>query len=132
MKKLFATAFLILQSIVSFAHEGHHHTPGAVVAPHGGVLQDLKHMYLELVVEAGTVTLYPLDHDLKSLATKDVTIEASVKYPKKPKPESVAFSSEGDAFKAVIDAKGAHRYSLEVKISAQGKTSTAKFNVEPQ
>jgi len=134
MKQLvIAITFLTLISINSvMAHEGHNKTPGAVAAPHGGVMQGLENIYLELLVDASGIKLYPYDHDLKPVALKDVKIEGSVTFPKKTKAEKVALTSEGDAFSAKVDAKGAHRYTLEVTVTHQGKKEKTKFNVEPQ
>lgn len=132
MKKIILTMMIIFLPLTGFAHEGHDKMPGAVAAPHGGIMHDLENMYLELLVDASGVKLYPYDHDLKPLALKDVKIEGTATLPKKTKAEKVIFTQEGAAFGATVDAKGTHRYKLEVTVTHQGKKDKAKFNVEPQ
>ncbi len=135
MKQLIIGAVVLLSlglANYSNAHEGHDKTPGAVAAPHGGVIQDIEHIYLELLTETNGLKLYPYDHELKPIALKDVKIEGSATFPKKPKAEKVSFTSEGEAFSAKVDSKGAHRYTLDVTITHAGKKEKTKFNVEPQ
>lgn len=132
MKKIILTLIMMCMPLMSFAHEGHDKTPGAVTAPHGGVMKDLKHIYLELLVDTTGIKLYPYDHDLKPVALSDIKIEALATFPKKSKAEKIVFTTEADAFSAKVDAKGAHRYTLEVTVTHQEKKDKTKFNVEPQ
>lgn len=132
MIKLILTMMIAFLPLGGFAHEGHDHTPGAVAAPHGGIMHDLEHMYLEFLVDAGGVKLYPYNHELEPLAISEVGIEGSATLPKKTKPEKVTFKPAGSGFSASFDAKGAHRYMLEVTVTYRGKKDKAKFNVEPQ
>ena len=61
MKRFIAVlAAAAIFSQMSFAHEGHDKTPGAVSAPHGGVVKGTDHLYLELVNETGGVKIYSL------------------------------------------------------------------------
>lgn len=122
---------IVFHSFAGYTHEGHDQLPGAG-APHGGVLQDLENIHLELLVDTGGIKLYPYDEALKPLALNEVQIEGTATLPKKTKAEKVVFKSEGAAFSATVDAKGAHRYKLEVTATYKGKKNKAKFNVEPQ
>ena len=83
MKKywIVLAALLVFQS-PAFAHEGHDATPGAIQAPHGGVVQGTAELYLELVNEASGIKLYPLTHDLKPIPLKEVKVEAFAQRPR--------------------------------------------------
>lgn len=135
MKKMtsYISLFLALGfSLNLFAHEGHDKTPGTLAAPHGGIIKGTDHIYLEVVSGADGVKLYPLDHDMKAIAVADVKVEAKMSVPRKNKSEPVKFSPEGDHFLAKVDAKGAHRYDLDVTVTHGGKPEKLKFSVEPQ
>lgn len=127
---LFSAMFLTLG--VANAHEGHDKTPGALAAPHGGLIKGTEHIYLELVSNQGELKVYPLDHDMKSVPVADVKLDGKMSVPRKNKSEPVKFIAQDDYFAAKVDAKGAHRYDLDVTVSHGGKTEKLKFSVEPQ
>lgn len=128
----FLLAILLMLPTVAWTHEGHDKAPGAVAAPHGGLIQGTSEMYLELVTSEGGLKIYPFTHDLKPIALKELKIDGRVSFPKKAKSEAVKLNATDEAFEAKIDAKGAHRYTLELSIAYQGKKEKTKFNVEPQ
>jgi hypothetical protein len=115
----------------AFAHEGHDKTPGSVTAPHGGQLKGTSQLYVELVPSTSGVKLYAVDHEMKSIAIKDVKIEGTVSLPKK-KAEKLTLKASESYLEAKVDAKGAHRYTLDLLVGYKGKTETVSFNVEPQ
>lgn len=127
---LFTALFLALEG--AKAHEGHDKTPGALAAPHGGIVKGTEPIYLELVTESGGIKVYPLDHNTKAIPLADVKIEGKMSIPRKNKVEAVKFTVGSDHFIAKIDAKGAHRYDLDITITYGGKTEKLKFSVEPQ
>lgn len=131
MKKM---AFLLSLFIgfAATAHEGHDKSPGQIAAPHGGVVQGTSHIYLELVSQSGGIQIFPFDHEMKPVLPKDVKIEGTMTLPKKNKSEAVKFSQDGEGFVSKIDAKGTHRYTLDVLVTHEGKKEKVKFNVEPQ
>jgi hypothetical protein len=132
MKQILIALTFLIPINSAFAHEGHDKTPGAVSAPHGGIMQDLEGIYLELLVDANGIKLFPYDHDQKPIPTKNVKLEGIASFPKKAKPETVNFTMDSEGFTAKVEAKGAHRYTLEVTVSYGGKKEKTKFNVEPQ
>lgn len=132
MKRVVTILMTLFFSVGVIAHEGHDKSPGAVAAPHGGVVQGTKQIYLELVTKSDGVEIFPFDHDMKPILLKDVKLEGAMVLPKKSKSEPVKFSAEGDAFIAKIDSKGAHRYVLDLSVVHGGKKEKIKFNVEPQ
>lgn len=132
MKRVIPILATLFFSFGVLAHEGHDKSPGAVAAPHGGVVQGTSHIYLELVTKSDGVHVFPFDHDMKLIPLKDVKLEGTMALPKKGKSEAVKFTPEGDAFTAKIDAKGAHRYTLDLSVVHGGKKEKVKFNVEPQ
>lgn len=137
MKK---TVFALLMAVVCVsgmkpkeakAHAGHDQTPGSVQAPHGGVVQGTRELYLELVNDASGIKLYPLTHDLAPIAPKEITLTGSAQAPKKAK-VPVKLSVVEDHFEGKIDMKGAYRYTLELSVGYKGKKEKASFQVEPQ
>jgi hypothetical protein len=122
---------LMLLALPSLAHEGHDKVPGAKLTPRGGQLMDLKHMHLELVVSKEGLKLYPSDHDYKPVSPKDVVVLGNVTFPRGKGSEAVKFEAQGDAFVAKVDAKGAHRYTLDVTAKYKDQEDKAQFTVEP-
>lgn len=115
----------------AWAHEGHDHgTPGSIAAPHGGKLKKTKTLNLELVSSKEGVQVYAFDKEMKIVSPSELQIKGSVKYPKNPKAEQVTFTSENDYFKASVDAKGMHRYSLELNVTRGSVSENVNFNVE--
>lgn len=131
MKQLILAA-LFLTFGTAQAHEGHDKTPGALAAPHGGMIKGSDHIYLELVSSAGEIKAYPLDHEMKPVPVADVKLDGKMSIPRKNKSEAVKFTAQADYFLAKVDAKGAHRYELDVTITHGGKAEKLKFSVEPQ
>ena len=135
MKQLIATAAILL-ALVSVneakAHEGHDKTPGALPLDGFDQIQATDHFYLKLRMEKGGVKVYPFSHENQPVSLSGLKLEGTTTSPKKTKPETVAFTPEGDAFAAKIDPKGAHRYTLDLVVTHGGKKEKTKFNVEPQ
>lgn len=132
MKTFLGIIATTLIAFSSLAHEGHDKTPGALAAPHGGLIQGTSSLYLEMVTDKNDVKIYPLDHDSKPVPLNDVKLEAKMTVPRKGKSEKVNFMIHEDHYMATIDAKGAHRYQLDVEATYKGKKEKVKFNVEPQ
>lgn len=134
MKQLLISAVLFFTISIVHAHEGHDNVPGAQVSkmvPPGQV-KATSHMYVEVKEEKRTVKILVFDHDKKDIPTKDVGIVASVKFPRKPKPEKVDFLPVDNMFEAKIDAKNSHRYTLDLTVTHSGKPEKMSFNIEPQ
>jgi hypothetical protein len=96
MKRICLSALLVASSLISGpaqAHEGHNKAPGSVAAPHGGVIQGTASLYWELVNEAGGIKLYPLTHDMAPVPPKEISLTASVSFPKKPKAETIKLAN---------------------------------------
>jgi len=132
--KQFLLAVMMVMGIhqLGFAHEGHDKTPGSVAAPHGGVIQGTDQLYLELVNESGGIKIYPLTHETIAIPLKEVALQGSASFPKKPKADPVTFTPSDDHFAARVNAKGAYRYTLDLTVSYKGKKEKVKFQVEPQ
>lgn len=132
MKVIAAAVISFLFINFASGHEGHDKTPGAINAPHGGQLKGTSQLYIELVSDSSGVKLYTIDHDLKTIPIKEVKIEASMKLPKQKRGEKLQFRSNESFLETKIDAKGSHRYILELKVTYKSKTELISFNVEPQ
>lgn len=131
--KSFITAILtLIAGLSAFAHEGHDKTPGALSAPHGGQLKGTSQLYIELVSEPTGFKLYTLDHDLKIIPIKEVKIEGTAKRPKQKQSEKLILNNLENFLEAKVDAKGSHRYTIDLKLTYKGKTESISFNVEPQ
>ena len=120
----------------ALAHEGHDHGPGSVQAPKGGVMRSLETVHLELKAEGKALRIYPYEMDAKTqkLVPADVAkfpVKATVTLPKK-KPEALELSPKGDHWEGTFDAKGAHRYALELAITQGGHNDKVKYTVEPK
>ena len=132
MKAKLLTLAILVATQGAFAHEGHDKTPGAVSAPHGGVVEGTKSMYWELANDSNGVRIYPLTHELAPIGLKDLSVTAQAIFPKKSKAEVVKLEPGSDHYVAIVDAKGAHRYTLELSSTYQGKKEKVKFQIEPQ
>lgn len=132
MKILMSLIISLAFPIYGRSHEGHDKTPGAMSAPHGGQLKESNQVHLELVSDSQGFKIYPLDHDMKSLPLKDIALEATIKFPKKTKADPIKLQTAESYFSAQVDAKGAHRYTIEVKATYNKKTEKLSFIVEPQ
>lgn len=139
MKNTFAK--LMMSLLLTFpmgllAHEGHDHDgPTSVQAPKGGVIKSLEQTHVEVVTKGKTdVKIYLYDKDLKpqDVAVYKVTAEAML--PKSKKKEPVVLVAKGTYFEANFDAKGAHRYTLILKVAdpKTGHYDSLNFTVEPR
>lgn len=132
MKSLITTLATLFIAMSAFAHEGHDKTPGALTAPHGGQLKGTSQLYVELVSDTTGFKLYTVDHDLKTIPIKNVKFEGSTKLPKQKQSEKLVLNSSESFLEAKVDAKGSHRYTVDLKVTYKGKTEGLSFNVEPQ
>lgn len=129
MRKLLAMAAVGLMSTVSFAHEGHDVTPGALKAAHGGVVQAGKEINLEYVTSGAEVKLYPLSHDGGDVSATKIKLSGTARSPK-GKEEPLKLSLKEGAYVAQIDFKGAYRVEVKVTADVGGKKDSFKFQVE--
>jgi hypothetical protein len=113
------------------AHEGHDHGPSAVQAPKGGVIRSLETVHLELITKGKVVQIYAYDPGLKPTEVSQFPVSATVTLPKK-QPAPLKLVPSGDHWTAEFDAKGAHRYTLEVSIKQGGHDDKVKYTVEPR
>ena len=132
MKSIITTLVTLLIGLTAFAHEGHDKTPGALTAPHGGQLKGTSLLYVELVSDATGFKLYTVDHDLKTIPTKDVKIEGTAKRPKQKQTEKLTLTSSESFLESKVDAQGSHRYTVDLKVTHKGKTEGVSVIVEPE
>lgn len=131
MKTLSMILGLTFFTASAWAHEGHDHGPKSAQATQGGVLHQGKKVGLEVVQESGELKLYPLDATAKPLKASDVKVSGTYELPK-GKPEPLALTAKGDYLSAKVDAKGAHRFGVKLKVDYQGSAEDFSFQVEPQ
>ena len=131
MFKVLVITLVTFLSVELFAHEGHGHGPSQVQAPKGGIIRSLETVHVELIVKGNTLELYAYGLDLKPMQVKAYPATATVTLPRKPA-QKVALVDKGDHWQAEYDAKGAHRYGLELAIRQGGHDDKIKFNVEPK
>lgn len=130
IKSIFLSVTLALGA-PALAHEGHDHGPSSAQAPKGGVIRSLETVHLELLTKGKSISLYAYDTDLKPADVTKFPVSATVTLPKK-KPELLKLTPKGDHWAAEFDAKGAHRYALEISISQGGHDDKVKYTVEPK
>lgn len=131
MKNLIFSLAMCLFATPGFAHEGHDKTPGAISAPHGGQLKGTSQHYIEVLPESSNIKMYLFTHDLKSVPMENLKIEAYTQLPKQKNKDKLNLKITDNAAEAVVDAKGSHRYTLEVKLTEKNKSELVKFNIEP-
>lgn len=132
MKSTIIAFAIFVVGLSVFAHEGHDKTPAALSAPHGGQLKGTSQLYIELVSDPAGFKLYTIDHDLKTIPVNEVKIEGTAKIPKQKKSEKIALNSSESFLEGKFDAKGSHRYTVDLKVTYKGKTEDVSFSVEPQ
>lgn len=132
MKSLITIIAILVTGLSVLAHEGHDKTPGAITAPHGGQLKGTSQYYVELISDSSGFKLYTMDHDLKAIPIKDVKIEGSMRLPKKNQSQKLSLNTSESFLETKVDAKGSHRYIVDLKVTYKGKTESLSFNVEPQ
>ena len=130
MFKIIISGLTFLISTNLFAHEGEH-GPSTVQAPKGGVIRSLETVHLELLSKGSTVQIFAYDMNLKPADVSKYPVSATVTLPKK-KAEPITLEPKGDHWQAVVDAKGAHRFALEMNINQGGHDDKVKFTVEPK
>jgi hypothetical protein len=118
-------------SLSLFAHEGHNKIPGNIQAPHGGKIKGTDNLYIELVQAESNLKFYVFDHDLKAIPMNEVELSGDLKLPKKQNTQKIEFVKTESAFSTNIDAKGSHRYSVDLAFKFKGKKEKLSFTVEP-
>lgn len=118
--------------VASHSHEGHDHSPGQVQAPHGGLIQKAADYYVEVRGSSSDVKIYFLKSDLKVMPLAGIKAQASMQLPKKKTKEKIELTPNDDHFSGQLNAKGMHRYQLEVEMWVAGKRELLTFQVEPQ
>lgn len=116
-------------SHVAMAHDDH--GPSEAQAPKGGVLRSLETVHLELIVRGKMINIYAYSPDLKPTQVLNFPVSATVELPKRA-PQPLSLADRGDHWEAEFDAKGAHRYKIELKIFQGGHNDVVKFTVEPK
>lgn len=129
MHKLFVIALLFAQS--ALAHEGHDHGPSAVQPPKGGILRSLETVHLELVAKGKMLKVYAYDMNLQPVEVSGLPMTASVTLPR-GKAQALPLAAKGKYWEAQFDAKGAHRYTVELAIRQGGHDDKVKYTVEPK
>lgn len=131
MLKIIMLCVVLVVGFSAHAHEGHDHGPSTVQAPKGGIIRSLETVHLELLHKGKTITVYAYDVNLKPADVSKFPIKATVTLPKR-KPEPLKLTANGDHWLGEFDAKGAHRYTLELSIQQGGHEDQVKYNVEPR
>lgn len=131
-------AFALLTLVLSgFAHEGHS-VPAGIQAQHGGTVKATHELFVELVQRDKMLLVYPMTHDLKPVQLSDVQISATAEIPRTREKHEVKFTAQKAGtpseahFSGSFNAKGAHRYTLEITLRYKGKAEKTVFQVEPR
>lgn len=130
MIKFILTTVLIVASSSLHAHEGDHDAPGVVKPPKGGITRTLETIHLELLPQGKIVKIFVYDRNLKPAEAKDYPVSATATRPRK-KSEKIELVTKKNHWEFKYDAKGAHRYMLQLTIKQGGHKDKIKWNIEP-
>lgn len=108
---------------------GHDHGAPTFQPPKGGVLKSTHMGHFELVKNQNTVNLYVYNEDGKSLPTKDFKLTANLELPRK-KASSIILNDKTTHWETIIDAKGAHRFTLKLLIDDGKEKDNVQFTIE--
>lgn len=130
-------AFLlsVAAPLMVVAHAGHDHDgPSATKAPKGGVIKDLEEAHIEVVSKGREIKVYAYDKDMNPRPTAGLKVSAIAELPRKRGESEITLTDSGDHFKGEYDAKGAHRYTLILKVmdSKTGHDDQLKYTIEPR
>jgi hypothetical protein len=117
------------------AHEGHDHdAPTTLRAPKGGVIKALDQSRVEVVSKGKDIKIFVYDQEMKPAPTADFQIVAKAALPRTKKEEDVRLVSKDNFFEGSFDAKGAHRYTLKLAVTAlkMSRTDHLTFTIEPR
>lgn len=130
---LIISALISFLPIFAFSHEGHNEGLAQVQALHGGVPKEGKLFHIEVVTEGKVTKIYILPHKGDQITIADITMKATIDFPKSAKKKSIEpnIKTEGDHFVFEAETSGTNRYSLSIKASLKGKPQNFKLNVEP-
>jgi hypothetical protein len=131
MKILIAIIF----ALSTLAHEGHDHdAPTSIPAPKGGIVKALDEARVEAVSKGKDLKVFVYDKDMKPLSTKGFSLKATAELPRSKKTEEVKLEAKENSFEGSYDAKGLHRYTLKLQITAPGAghSDTISFTIEPR
>lgn len=130
---LFGTLFTEFTPVV--AHEGHvHDIPQSIQAPKGGTIKAVEAVYVEVVSRGSDIKIYIYDKNMKQQELAPYKLSAQAEIPRTKKKSDIALKMNSNFAEAVFDAKGAHRYTLILKIQEPGEdhADTLKYTIEPK
>ena len=130
-------ALLISLNTLTFsnlqAHEGHdHNVPGSAQPQKGGIIRSLENHHFELVVNGNNLKIYAFAKDLKPASVKSIPLKATVSLPKKKSASPIIFEDKGNYWESTYDAKGVHRYTLNIEVKASEHPDKLNFVIEPR
>ncbi len=135
MKNVTLTLLALLASLPAMAHQGHDHdAPTTLKAPKGGIIKALDESRVEVVSRGKDLKVYVYDAAMKPASAADFKIAASAELPRTKKEETVPLWARKNHFEGSYDAKGAHRYTLKLKVThaKTGHTDPLTFTIEPR
>lgn len=135
IKTIFTVLTLTLFTSIALSHEGHDHdAPKGVTPQKGGIIKSLEQSYVEVVSRGQNVKIYFFNKELKQQDASTYTVKAKAKKPRSKQAEVVTLKSGTEFLEANYDAKGVHRYTLELDIKdpKESHSDTIDFVVEPR
>lgn len=135
IKTILTALALTFFASAALSHEGHNHdAPKGVTPQKGGIIKSLEQSYVEVVSRGQNVKIYFYDKELKQQDASTYTVTAKAKKPRVKQAETVNLKSGKEFLEATYDAKGVHRYTLELDIKDPKEAHSDKidFVVEPR
>lgn len=126
--KLFLLIALFKSSIVN-AHENHDHGAPTIQAPKGGILKATHNALFELVQSNQLTKIYVYDPKGQSLTTTKFKIQAALEIPRK-KTTKLDLKDLTTHWETVVNASGAHRFTIKLNIDDGKGKDDVQFTVE--
>lgn len=116
-------------SLSVFAHEGDH-GPATFQAKHGGVVQSLETINLELVQDGKFLKLYVYDAKGNPGRASQYPVSGKILLPMK-KTAAIQLVDKGEYWEAAYTPPAdTHRYTLQLRIEQGGHTDTVPLTIE--
>lgn len=131
MYKLISFLVTMVMSLSLHAHEGHDHGPSMIAPPKGGVIRSLETIHLELLPQGKTVKIFVYDKKMEPVEAKKYPVSAMATRPRK-QAEAVELKTKKSHWEFEYDAKGSHRYTLQLSIEQGGHKDKVQWNIEPR
>ncbi len=136
MKRIFSASLSVALLIsIAQAHENHDHdAPTTLKAPKGGIIKALDEARIEVIYKGNNIQIFVYDTKMTPTLTSGFKILAKAELPRSGKIEIINLVAKDTRFEGSFDAKGSHRYTLNLAVTTvkTGRTDHLTFTIEPR